>query len=159
METLERSLREHPFLRDLPEEHVRLLVGCAKNTRFAPGDLLFREGEDEATFYLLRTGTVALEVHHPGRAAHCIETLGPGDVLGVSWIFGGTPGTAGGQVPPVTLDARARDNVLAFSLDGACLREKMDNDDRLGHLLTRRLLERVYVRLARMRLTALDLYG
>ncbi len=157
MENLERALRDHPFLRDLPEDQVQLLAGCAKNTRFAPGEHLFREGDDESTFFLLRQGTVALEAHRSGGPPLCVETLGPGDVLGVSWLFDGKPGA-----PPAAaanLDARARDSVVAFALDGSCLRGKMAKDDRLGHALCRRLLERVYLRLSRLRLQSLDVYG
>lgn len=155
MENLERVLREHPFLRDLHEDHVRLLTGCAQNKRFAPGELLLHEGGEEPTLYLLRQGTVALESHQPGKPAVCVETLEPGDVLGVSWVLGEKAATAAAA----SLDARARDAVLAFALDGACLRDKMATDDRFGHALSRRLLERVYLRLARLRLQSLDVYG
>ena len=148
-ETLERQLREHPFLRELAEDHLRLLAGCAKNARFAAGARILREGDEETTFYLLRQGSVALEAHAPGRPAACVETLVPGDVLGVSWLF---PGST------VHLDARAREAVVAFALDGGCLREKMERDDRLAAAITRRLLERTYQRLARLRLLKLDIY-
>jgi CRP/FNR family transcriptional regulator, cyclic AMP receptor protein len=155
MENLERVLREHPFLIGLPEEHVRLLTGCAQNVRFSPGELLLREGDGEPRLYLLRQGTVALEAHRPGKPPSCVETLGPGDVLGVSWALGDGSATAAAA----TMDARARDAVLAFALDGACLRDKMATDDRLGHALSRRLLERIYLRLARLRLQSMDVYG
>lgn len=155
MESLERVLREHPFLVGLHEDHVKLLTGCAQNLRFAPGELLLREGSDEPTLYLIRQGTVALEAHRPGSPPSCVETLGPGDALGVSWVLG----AQGAQAAAAGLDARARDAVLAFALDGACLRQKMATDDRFGHALSRRLLERVYLRLARLRLQSLDMYA
>lgn len=158
MESLERVLREHPFLADLPKDQIHLLSGCTKNTRFAAGELVLREGEEETHFYLLRQGTVALEAHRPGKPALVVETLGPGDVLGVSWMFDTGPGSPT-KTTPASLDARARDAVVAFALDGECLRDKMAADDRLGHALTRRLLERVYLRLSRLRLQSLDVYG
>jgi CRP-like cAMP-binding protein len=149
MESLEKVLREHPFLAQLTEEHVRVLVGCARNVRFSAGEFLLREGEDESTFYLLREGTVALESHLPGKPAATLETLGPGDVLGVSWMFPGARSH---------VDARARESVLAFALDGACLRTKTGSDDKLGNALARRLLEVTYRRLERLRLQNLDVY-
>lgn len=155
MESLERVLREHPFLVGLHEDHVNLLTGCAQNKRFSPGELLLREGSEEPTLFLIRQGTVALEAHRPGSPPSCVETLGPGDVLGVSWVLG----AQGPQAAAATLDARARDAVLAFALDGACLRDKMATDDRFGHALSRRLLERIYLRLARLRLQSLDMYA
>lgn len=160
MESLERVLREHPFMTELPEGVAHVVTGCAKNVRFAPGELLLHEGRDEEVFYLVRQGTVALEAHRPGKVPVCVETLGPGDVLGVSWIFADAAGGAAMELAAASsLDARARDTVVAFALDGACLRGKMAADDRLGHALTRRILERVYLRLARLRFQSMDVYG
>lgn len=155
MENLERVLRQHPFLSGLDEDHVRLLTGCAQNIRLAPGELLLREGDDEPRLFLIRQGTIALEAHRPGKPPACVETLGPGDVVGVSWALDEQGPTAAAAA----FDARARDPVLAFALDGACLRQKMATDDRFGHALSRRLLARVYLRLARLRLQSLDVYG
>ena len=75
MENLERVLREHPFMKELIPEHVALLTGCAQNVRFAPGDLLLREGDEERSFFLLRQGTVALEAYRPGKPPLVVETL------------------------------------------------------------------------------------
>lgn len=156
MENLERSLAEHPFMKDLSGEHVKLLAGCAKNVRYAAGEILLREGEDESQFFLIRQGTVAMEAYRPGKAPMCVETLGAGDVLGVSWVLE-DDGVRAGMAS--TLDARARESVLAFVLDGECLRKKMSADDKLGHALSRQLLSSVYQRLARLRLQSLDVYG
>lgn len=148
MDDLERVLRAHPFLADLEVEHVRFLVGCAKNVRFKVGEYLLREGDDERDLFLIRQGTVAIEMPRPGGEAICLETVGPGDVLGVSCL---TPKAA-------HLDCRARETVLAFALDHECLRKKMHADPRLGFALSMRLLERTYDRLARARLQHLDVY-
>jgi hypothetical protein len=56
------------------------------------------------------------------------------------------------------VDARARVSVLAFALDGSCLRGKIATDDALGHALARRLLELTHRRLERLRLQNLDVY-
>ena len=148
MEDLERILRKHPFLEDHELAHVKLLVGCAKNVRFRPGEFLAREGDTEACMYLIRRGTVAIEAQGPGGQSTVIETLMPGDVLGISWV---TPATA-------HFDCRARDTVLAFSLDTECLHRKMKEDPELGYAMTSRLLENTYERLSRLRLQQLDVY-
>lgn len=148
MEDLERVLRDHPFLSGLDPEHVRFLVGCSRNARFRPGEYLLREGDRQDTLYLIRQGTVAIEMPRPGGGAMCLETLGPGDVLGVSLL---TPSAA-------DLDCRARDTVLAIAVDDTCLQRKMGEDPRLGHAIAMRLLERTYQRLARLRLQHIDVY-
>ncbi len=115
MEDLERLLREHEFLKGFSESHTRLLVSCAKNLRFKPGDFLMREGDEANTFFLIRVGHVTLEIHVPGKGAVQMESVGPGDVLGLAWL-----------VPPyrVDLDARAVEPIVALAFDGACLRRQ-----------------------------------
>jgi CRP/FNR family cyclic AMP-dependent transcriptional regulator len=148
MEDLETTLRKHPFLEGLAPEHVRVLVGCARNVRYHAGDFISREGDVEPHLLLLREGTLALETRAPGGEPICIETLQPGDVLGVSQL---TPRAA-------HFDCRARDAVLAVELDRDCLKRKMDADPALGYAISSRLLERTYQRLSRIRLQNLDVY-
>lgn len=149
MEGLERLLREHEFLKDLSAEQATFLVGCAKNVPFRAGAFLLREGQDASVFYLIRAGRVALEISVPGRGTVQMESLGPGDVLGLSWL-----------VPPYRsqLDARAVEPVVALVFDGQCLRDKLDADHDLGFVLARRMFVQAYRRLERVRLQRLDLY-
>lgn len=79
-----------------------------------------------------------------------MESLGPGDVLGLSWL-----------VPPyrAQLDARAVEPVIALAFDGQCLRGKLDADHDLGFALAQRMFEQAYHRLERVRLQRLDLYA
>ncbi len=149
MEGLERLLRQHDFLNDLSVEQAQFLVSCAKNLRFHAGDFLLREGREAAAFYLLRVGRVTLEVDVPGKGPLQMESLGPGDVLGLSWL-----------IPPYRehLDARAVEPVVAIAFDCRCLRDKFETDHDLGFHLTRRLFEHAYRRLERVRLQRLDVY-
>jgi CRP-like cAMP-binding protein len=149
VENLERVLREHEFLKGLSAEQTALMVECAKNLRFAAGDFLLREGDAADTFFLVRAGEVSIELHVPGRGVVQMERLGPGDVLGLSWLF-----------PPyrVQLDARAVGPVIALGFDGTCLRRKMDADAQLGFALLKRVLVETIKRLQRVRLQRVDLY-
>lgn len=148
MDNLQHVLREQPFCAGLSDEQFALLVGCTRNLHFRAGEFLMREGESEDSLYLIRRGQVALEVRNSGGEPICLETVGPGDVLGVSRI---TPHAA-------HLDCRAQDNVVALAIDNACLTRKMEEDPRLGYAIAMRLLDRTYQRLARHRLQALDIY-
>ncbi len=149
METLEPLLAEHPFFRDLPPGDLQLLTGCAKNARFEAGQVFFREGEDADQFYLIRDGLVALEVFTP-RGPAPIQTISAGEALGWSWL-----------VPPYKwrFDARAVETTLVFALDGKCLREKCDEDPRLGYELLKRIAAIIADRLHATRLQMLDVYG
>lgn len=148
MDDLERVLRTHPFVEGLEPEHLRFIVGCAKNVRYRAGEYLLKEGDMEDALFLVRQGTVAIELPRAGGEPVCIETLGPGDVLGISSL---TPMRA-------NLDCRAREAVLGFAIDNKCLLKKMQDDPRLGFALSMRLLERTYERLSRARLQHLDVY-
>ena len=147
---LESLLREQAFLTGLSAEQAAFLAGCARNARFHAGDYLMREGCEANAFFLIRTGRVALEIDVPGRGPVQMESLGAGDVLGLSWL-----------VPPYRehLDARAVEPVVALVFEGTCLRDKLDADHDLGFVLTRRLFEHAYRRLERVRLQRLDVYG
>jgi CRP/FNR family transcriptional regulator, cyclic AMP receptor protein len=149
MESLERILSQHPFLRDLDAEEIRFLVSCAANRRFEAGTLLLHEGDPADAFFLVRSGRVSLEAQVPGRGPFQLESVGGGDVLGWSWLF-----------PPYRwqLDARAVEPVVALVFDGRCLREKMELDHRLGFAITKLLLHQLYERLMRVRLQRMDLY-
>ncbi len=149
-EGLEQIVAEHVFFADLAQEHVGLVSGCAQNVRFEAGEYLLREGEPADTFYLLREGRVALEIHAPGQAGMTFQTLGMGEIVGVSWL-----------VPPYrwTYDARAVGRVRAISLDAQCLRSKCQTDHDLGYAMMLRFVPVLVQRLQATRLQLLDVYG
>ena len=146
MDDLERALKAHPFLADTESEYVKALLACANNARFGVGEYLLREGDREDTLYLIRHGSVAIEMPRPGGDPVCLETVGAGDVLGVSLL---TPA-------PAHLECRACEPVVAIAIDNVSLVRKMSKDPRLGFAISMRLLERTYDRLSRARLQRLD---
>jgi CRP/FNR family transcriptional regulator, cyclic AMP receptor protein len=149
METLERLLREHPFLKTMEERHLAFMTGCAANMRFAAGRFLFKEGDPADAAYLVREGRVALEVHAPERGNTLIATIEAGHVFGWSWLF-----------PPYrwNFDARAVEPVRAFAFDGNCLRSKCEADHDLGYELLKRFLQEIDRNLERAHLQLLDIY-
>jgi CRP/FNR family cyclic AMP-dependent transcriptional regulator len=150
MRTLAEYLPEHPFFAGLDASAMDLVVGCAQNVHFRPGQVLFRSGDSADTFYVIRHGRVSLDVHDPQRGPLTIASLDSGDVVGWSWL-----------VPPYRwmFDARAASEVSAVALDGACLRGKCDNDPTLGYALLQRVARVMYERLQDARMRLLDLYG
>jgi len=150
METLERILSEHPFLRGLEPRYLQLIVGCASNVRFDAGQFIFREGEEANQFHIIRHGKVALEIFAPERGPIMIETLGEGDILGWSWL-----------IPPYYwhFNARAVEMTRAIALDGKCLRTKCEEDHDLGYELLKRFAHIIEQRLQATRLQLLDVYG
>lgn len=150
MHTLEPYLAGHPFLQGLEPNYIKLIVGCASNIRFNPGEFVFREGEEANQFYLIRHGAVALEIFAPGRGPITIQTLGEGEILGWSWL-----------IPPYNwhFDARAVELTRAIALDGKCLRQKCEEDHNLGYELLKRFAHIMERSLEGTRLQLLDIYG
>jgi len=150
METIETLLQDVPFFAALAPEELELVAGCASNVHFDENEVLFREGEQADTFYLVRHGVIAIEMFVPGRGTTTIETIEAGEIVGWSWLF-----------PPYRwhFDARALVPVRATSFDGACIRGKCDASPALGYGLMSRVSQVLIERLQWTRLRLLDVYG
>ena len=149
IEGLGHLLAEHPFFRDMPPDVRGIVVGCCSNAHWRPGEFLFKEGGTADHFYLIRQGTVAVEVHAPGRPGGVVvENIGEGEIIGWSWL-----------VPPYrwTFDARAVEQVRAIAIDGGCLRRKIDENHELGFHLYQRFIPVMGRRIAEARLRIVEL--
>ncbi len=153
-QSLEPLLHGHKFFAGLEPAHLALIVGCAANEVFPAGSFLFREGEPAQTFYLIREGRLALEIATPGGGssvgALVVQTLGEGDVAGFSWLI---------EPHRWEFDGRVVERVRAVRMDGTCLRDKCDEDPRLGYELMRRFARLAANELQATRLQLLDVYG
>ncbi len=136
--SLAKWVAEHPFLEGMKSEHLAILTECAMPAEFKQDELIFREGDPANRFYLIRSGRVKLEAEVKERDPMLIQTIGPGDVLGWSWLF-----------PPYywRFDARAATPVKAIFFYGTWLREYGEQDHHLGYQLMKRTAEVVIKRL------------
>jgi CRP/FNR family transcriptional regulator, cyclic AMP receptor protein len=136
--SIERVIRTHPFLEGLSPHQYRLLSDCAVETRFAARELIFREGDPANQFYLIQTGTVALESYTRDRGVVCLQTIGAGEVLGWSWMF-----------PPYIwhFDARALESTDVVFLEATLLRAQCESDHDLGYKLMKRVAQVMMSRL------------
>ena len=142
-------LKDLPFVRGLDADQLRLVAELASPARWAAGETVFREGDDNPMLYLVESGRVAIEVTIPGRGRVSILTVGPGEVFGWSSLFHRRPKTAA---------ARAIEPTHAVALDAGRLGSLCDADPGLGYLLTRRILEVVSERLKATRMQLMDIY-
>jgi CRP/FNR family cyclic AMP-dependent transcriptional regulator len=150
MKSIDELLGDLPFFAGLPAETIELISGCAVNVHFGEDEQIIAEDAPADHFFLLRTGKVAIEIDTPRKGPKTIETLGVGQLLGVSWL-----------VPPHrwTFSARAVESTSAIAIDAACLRSKCDDDPALGYEMLKRFSVLVRDRLQSTRLQLLDLYG
>ncbi|MEJ0097206.1 MAG: cyclic nucleotide-binding domain-containing protein [Bauldia sp.] len=150
IEGMDRIVREHRFFADLDDATLELIAGCARNVVFKAGEYLFHTGDPADEFYLVRHGRVALDVVAPGRSAVTFQTVGPDELVGVSWLL-----------PPYRWmhDARAVDLVRAIGIDARCLRDKCDADHDVGYEMMLRFVPLLVSRLQATRMQLLDIYG
>jgi len=130
IEPLSTRVALHPFLAGMNREQLALLTDCATSVHFEKGQIVFREGEMANRFYLIETGKVVLESGERAGNPLIIDTIGPGDLLGWSWMF-----------PPYTwqFTARAVEPTAAIFFYGTILREYCEKDPSLGYELLKRM--------------------
>ena len=150
METIESILGDVSLFSGLEPAQLELIAGCGSNVRFDEGELLFREGDDAETFYLVRHGSVALEMFVPARGSITIETLEAGEVVGWSWLFA-----------PYRwhFEARTLLSTRAIAFDANRLRNKWKEDHDFGYEMMKRFVNVIAERLDATRLQLLDMYG
>jgi CRP/FNR family transcriptional regulator, cyclic AMP receptor protein len=147
---LAAQVAAHPFWRGAPAQVVDAVAADATPVHFAVNDFLLTEGGDANALFLITSGKVSIELHWAGRGPVAIETVGPGGVVGWSWLF-----------PPYRwyFDARAIEPVDAIRIDAATLRDNAERDPVLGQVLMSRIAKILLERLQATRLRAFDLYG
>jgi CRP-like cAMP-binding protein len=126
------------------------LMRLAHEVSFAAGSRLFEEGRHADRFWIVRTGTIALDLHIPGRRAAVIETLGHGELVGWSWHF-----------PPYLwhLGAEALSPVRAWELDAEAALAMCAADAEFGRAIAVWVGRVAAQRLHASRVRLLDLYA
>ncbi len=138
IEVTAAALAAQPFLRGMPSSHLSLLAGAASDIRFPGGHRIFEDGGHASRFWLVQSGRVSLDVQVPGEGPVVIDTIGIGELLGLSWLF-----------PPYrwSFGAVCAGPVEAFEFDAAAVREYCASDPVFGYEFSRRLIPVLAARL------------
>jgi CRP-like cAMP-binding protein len=150
MNSVDDLIAEHPFLSGLPPHLLHFFGECASLRGFASGQQVFHEEGEADHFYLILDGQVALETFVPGIGMVTIQSLGPGEPLGWSWLF-----------PPQHwhFSATTLKPTEVISFDAAMLRKKAESDLEFRAELLARLAQTLVQRLQGTRMQLIDLYG
>ena len=134
----------------LPAEYRDRLMGHAREVSFRAGVRLFEEGRRADRFWIVRTGSVALDLQVPGHRAAVIESLGHGELIGWSWHY-----------PPCLwhLGAETTTPVRAWEFDAEGVRALCAADAELGRMIAVWVGRVVAQRLHATRVRLLDLYA
>lgn len=143
------ELSEFAQLGSLGEAELRVLARAGRDVSFVDGQRVIAEGDVADRCWLIRRGRVLLDAHVPGQGDVVVQTLGPGHLLGWSWL-----------VPPYQwrFGARAVDTVEAIEFDARALTEFATADAEFGRALAFMLFEALLDRLQATRARLLDLY-
>jgi len=141
---------DHPFFQGLDADLTREASRLAVERRFETGELIVRDGDQATSFYLVFYGKIALEVETSEKPRLTIQTVGPGEVLGWSWL-----------VPPYhwRLDARVLKPTQVLAIDAPAFREAMAAHPDEGYQLLLRLLPIIAQRLENTQIQLLDIHG
>ncbi|MCX5409204.1 cyclic nucleotide-binding domain-containing protein [Streptomyces sp. NBC_00335] len=126
------------------------LLALAHEADFPAGARMFDQGGHTGHFWVVRSGNVGMDVHVPGRQAAVVETVGPGELVGWSWLF-----------RPYTwhFGAEAMTPVRTDEFDAAAVRELMDGDPALASAMWQWVGQVLAHRLVSALIRLLDLYA
>ncbi len=146
---LQYLVNTSPLLMDLPESGVGFLESIAEEVAFRPRTVVFEQDDPADTFYLVTEGRIGLEVTPPAGEIIVVETIGAGELLGVSWLF-----------PPNTWSwrARAQQMTVAIAFPAAAVRERCESDSDFAFQIYRNVAAEAVRRLHAARVRLLDLY-
>ncbi|HEY6787982.1 MAG TPA: cyclic nucleotide-binding domain-containing protein [Trebonia sp.] len=124
------DLAGHTFLRGMPPGRFDVLAATATGVMFPAGQRIFADGGYAGRFWLVRCGSVTLDLLVPGEGPVIVDCVGIGGLLGWSWLF-----------PPYrwAFGAVCASPVEAFEFDAAAVRGLCAADPALGYDLTTRL--------------------
>ena len=145
-----RLLAAHPFTRGLDEADLEGLAELAQLVSFDAGTVIFEAAAPAETFYLIRSGLVALQVDGGRVVPQTIQQIAEGSALGWSWLF-----------PPYRWQfaAVARTPVQALAFDAAALRSHFDDAPSCGYHVLAKVAEVMAERLHATRHQVVDLVG
>jgi CRP-like cAMP-binding protein len=135
-------LHDHRFLAGLPAAQFAALVPLASEASFAENELVLVDGQHSASFYLVVSGSVSIELR-TALYAISVQALGAGAAFGWSALL---------DDQDTLFQVRARENTVALRFDGAALKSKFREDPVLGTEILPRLL-----RLAAERIRATEI--
>ncbi len=127
---LRQRVAVHPFLAGLSGHHMELLAECAELKEFGANEVIFRAGDPARGFYLVETGSVAVEAESGDRPPVSIDFVKAGEPLGWSWMYEPFVCEYGG---------RATEPTTALFIDALRLTQHRGADLTLGHELFKRM--------------------
>ncbi|GLY49840.1 cyclic nucleotide-binding domain-containing protein [Lentzea sp. NBRC 102530] len=138
-----------PLFTNLSHTRRAAIAGVSRITTYAAGTRLFEEGGLADRCRLVPSGCVVVDAATGPHGRVAVESVGPGEIVGWSWL-----------VPPYRwhFGAGVVSPTRAAVVDTAELRRLADEDPALGYQLSLVLLDAVLNRLQATRTRLVDLH-
>jgi len=120
--TLAEAVQGHPFLVGLRDDDLAILTGLAEPVEFREDQIVLTAGERSPYFYLLLSGSVAIELPHRHYTVN-IQALGAGDAFGWSALL---------PHQDTLFQVRVRERSTALRVDGNRLSAALRKDTRFA---------------------------
>jgi CRP-like cAMP-binding protein len=139
--SVQQMLAELEFFKGLTPAQLAVIAECARSEQLGAQQRLVRRNTPADAFYVVLDGKIGVEIPTPAGPPQYVQSLGPGSVVGWSWL-----------IPPYKwhMDARAVEHTRMLAIDGKRLLARCDADPALGYELMKR-----FTRLMGERLRAL----
>lgn len=137
------------LLASLSDEQLGVLASVVAEGTFPASEVLFREDQPADEFFIVEKGLVSLELVTPGIEPMVILSLGPTELVGISWMF-----------PPYKWQwtARAIKDSELLVFDAVGVRAQCEEDAELKLLVLQMVADQAVKRLHTTRVQLMDLY-
>ena len=127
--SIAKQLRDSSLFGGLAPDFVEFLAAHARVRRLKENEVVFHYGERAQRFYLVAKGHVSVEVAAIEGPSLQLQDLGPGTVLGWSWL-----------IPPHrwSFQARAKTPAEVIEFDGVAVLAQCEANPIFGYQLLKR---------------------
>jgi len=144
---IDEYLSAQEFFSGLSPEFIGFLARCASERQIEPGQVVFRQGERARQFYLIRNGSISIEIPAVMGPTLKVQSLGAGQILGWSWL-----------IPPYkwNFQARAEEQAGLLEFDGDAVLARCEEEPKFGYELLKRFASLMSERLEAARQKMMD---
>jgi len=139
--SLTATLRQIPYFAHIAESHLNVLAEQAVRRSFAPGEIIFLEGDSSAGLWILENGRAKAYKLSPGGQEYILRFFGPGDTFNDLAAIDNAPNAA---------NTMAVTEVSAWVIPTAAFTDTLQADHELSLAVIQGLVSRVRHLIGRM---------
>jgi CRP-like cAMP-binding protein len=147
--SLETVRQTNSLLAAIPDSEVAFFESISLEIQAVAGESLFHQGAEADAFYVISEGRVGLELTSPGKTPMVVQTLGAGELVGLSWFF---------QPHRWNWSARVFVDSTLIKFDADAVRHRCAQNNDLATAVLEVVAGEVASRLQNARIQLLDLY-